>query len=511
VTTFSFITCLLCKYKSLLGYLVAGRVELKQFIKDSLEAVVPSLEQLETSAFAEAIEGKYVKIGVCPRGFCECELLRCTQCQHPRFNHCTYPSCKNIGYDMCMHRIESKTDKKFLFYRPILPLLMELLQTRYFLEYCAHALKFVQANPWNAGEAYMYSDILTGAEAQKHVLDVHARFRMFEKTLPFEVKEVSMLAADYYDGVKMCQRMKIAKYYWPLFICFVSLPVSVRGNYGAGCVFWGFMNSKPGSNVEEFLFRDCVVPELQSLEEGVHMECNGIHYYIQLRLIVHVYDSRAKEHVEKYKGGGSYGGCIRCKANPGISCSVNKDAKEPIEGQLKKRTKNSTVYYQGVRHGLDMEHELRSFGQTRRCCIKNYYTSNGKVEEKKNNTAQNKESRIDIKHLDKLRFCLPAQPQQDLRNFLLGARYYKWESYNGEEGNFVIQDFSGNLYYPHCDYNNKEKEDYNKGTTVSNYLESGLAVLQQKMKKNREAAIKQNNGKKIIGGVIIITLFFLFL
>lgn len=309
----------------MLGYVVAARVELKRCIKDALEAIVPSLEHLETAPFTEEIETKYVKIGVCPRGcmafvgHTECELLRCRKCEHPRFNHCTYPSCKHKEYDLCSHRLESKTAKKFLFYRPILPLLMELVQTKYFVEYSANALKFVQANPWNAGDTYIYSDVLSGAEAQKHVLVMHERFLEFEKTLggDQQAKEVSLLAAEYYDGVKMCQRMKIAKYYWPLFICFVSLPVSVRGKYGTGCFFWGFMNSKPGSNVEEFLFRDCVVPELQTLEEGVHMEYNGIHYYIQLRLILHVYDGRAKEHVEKYKGAGSYGGCIRCKANPG--------------------------------------------------------------------------------------------------------------------------------------------------------------------------------------------------
>lgn len=140
-----------------------------------------------------------------------------------------------------------------------------------------------------------------------------------------------------------------------------------------------------------------------------------------------------------------------------------------------------------------MEHQLRSFGQTRRCCIKNYYTSNGKVEEKKNNTAQDKESRIDIVHIHNLTFCLPAELQQDLRDFLVDEEsYFRWESYNGEEGNFLIEDFSGNLFYPHCDY--RGKIDYNKGTTDSDYLQSGLAVLQQKTKKNRDAAIKQNNG-----------------
>lgn len=303
--------------------IVQARVELKKFLKEALEETVPSLGALETTAFEEDMEKRYLKIGVCPKGCmtfvggAASQLLRCRECTLPRFNHCKYKLCRFKDYDLCKHRPESKTERKSLVYRPIVPLLVELLQTSFFIDYCAHALKFVETHPWHAGEDYVYSDFLSGREAQKHIKEMHDKFVGIEKTVP-GCKEVSLLAADYYDGVKMVERLKVPRYFWPLFIALLSLPPAVRGKYGAGCFFWGFLASKPGSKVEEFLFRDCMIPELQQLEEGVHVEINGNRYYIQLRLIVHVYDTKAKEKIDKFQGTGSYGGCIKCMANPGV-------------------------------------------------------------------------------------------------------------------------------------------------------------------------------------------------
>ena len=228
------------------------------------------------------------------------------------------PSCRFLDYDLCPHREISKTPKKNLIYRPLLPLLAELLQTEYFAEYCSHALRFVEERPWHEGDDYVYCDFLSGREAQKHIKEMHERFLDYERTGEVEgVVEISLLASDYYDGEKMMERNKNKAAFWPLFIGFMSLPVSVRGKYGAGCFFWGFMTSQPGSIVEQFLLRDCVIPELQLLEEGVTITVCDISYFVQVRAVNHVYDTKGKEKIDHSLGTNSYPGCIKCMANPG--------------------------------------------------------------------------------------------------------------------------------------------------------------------------------------------------
>ena len=313
----------------LLLFLVGVRVELKKFLKESLKEVIPAIENLDTQPYSKDIDRKYIKISICP-GACMafigsdvCDLRRCKFCNLKRYSPCTYLSCRYRNYDDCPHRDDVKTPKKNVFYRPLLPLLKDLLETKYFSDYCSHALKYVTANPWRAGEEYVYSDLLSGKEAQKHVVEMHEQFLRYRNALSEieDIVEVSLIASDDYDGVEMMKRTRGFQYFWPLFISFVSLPPSLRGKYGIGSFFAGFNTTNPGSRVENFLFRDCFVPELQKFEEGVRLQVNGKNYFIQIRLLVHVYDTKAKEKLERFSGTNSYGGCIKCRGNPGMYVS----------------------------------------------------------------------------------------------------------------------------------------------------------------------------------------------
>ena len=130
-------------------FLVGVRVELKKFLKESLKEVIPAIENLDTQPYSKDIDRKYIKISICP-GACMafigsdvCDLRRCKFCNLKRYSPCTYLSCRYRNYDDCPHRDDVKTPKKNVFYRPLLPLLKDLLETKYFSDYCAHALKYV--------------------------------------------------------------------------------------------------------------------------------------------------------------------------------------------------------------------------------------------------------------------------------------------------------------------------------------------------------------------------------
>jgi len=181
-----------------------------------------------------------------------------------------------------------------------------------------------------------------------------------------------------------------------------------------------------------------------------------------------------------------------CSLKKGISCSVNKDATLSAEGEPEKREKKCSIYYQGLRHGLEMHHELRSKGQTRACCVKSYYSEHG-LEEKKNKAAKEISSRLDINNIDSLQFCLPVTERDELITFLRQQKkYWTWHRYDDVAGGYSIHDFDGNLFFPHCDY--RVKVDYSKGITDSEYLTAGLAVMQKKKKKETASAIRENYG-----------------
>ena len=176
----------------------------------------------------------------------------------------------------------------------------------------------------------------------------------------------------------------------------------------------------------------------------------------------------------------------------GISCKTNKDATPAAEGAPEKRKKETSIYYPGLRHGLEMTHELRSKGQTRACCVKGYYSGHG-LEEKKNNTAKDISSRLDITNIASLQFCLPVTEKDDLITFIRHPKkYWTWHLYDDVAGGYSIHDFDGNLFFPHCDY--RVKVDYSKGITDSEYLAAGLAVMQKKTTKERTSAIRENYG-----------------
>ena len=308
---------------------VVCREETKKFIANVFGDVIPNLKKLETSPYDKSIERKYLQIDVCPRGcmafagYDVSNLARCRKCQAPRFKKCSYISCRYKTYDECPHvDFQRRIANMNLFYRPLLPLLVELLQTKYFFDYCCHALAFVQKYPWHEGDDYLYNDILSGKQCQQQVLEMHDTFRRFKESEAAaqhqSIKEVSLVAADYYDGVPLNIRAKKAQNFWPLFVSFITLPISVRGKFGLGSFFWGFLSSKPGSLVEDFLFRDCVVAELKLLAKGYLIQIGDQHFFIQLRLVIHVYDTKAKEKIERFLGTNSLSGCIKCMLHPGL-------------------------------------------------------------------------------------------------------------------------------------------------------------------------------------------------
>jgi hypothetical protein len=120
-------------------------------------------------------------------------------------------------------------------------------------------------------------------------------------------------------------------------------------------IFTGQYNS----NAEEFLFSNCLVGELIKLNEGFIVTIKKQKYFLQARLIQHLWDTKAAEKILKCQCSNSYVGCIFCSG---------------IKGQF--MTEFDTMIFPGHRVFLEYDHFLRKFGQSQNCCKADYYKTN---------------------------------------------------------------------------------------------------------------------------------------
>ena len=134
-----------------------------------------------------------------------------------------------------------------------------------------------------------------------------------------------------------------------------------------------------------------------------------------------------------------------------------------------------------------MNHELRSYGQTRKCCEEDFYKLHGKVEEVASN--RHTVSRINLKKFKELRWCMTKAELEQFFAFTEDPKkFWEWHGYAENKGGYTIADFSSNLFYPHCDY--RSQHDYGTGTTDTAYLEAALNVLRLSPKTSKAARDK---------------------
>lgn len=98
-------------------------------------------------------------------------------------------------------------------------------------------------------------------------------------------------------------------------ISIVNLPPCFRKTKGMGIFTLTAMSVDPVSPVGLFIL-DLLVQELFLLFDGICVNIGGQMYFLQARLISHVYDTRAYEKVVMVQTAGSYAGCAECK-HPG--------------------------------------------------------------------------------------------------------------------------------------------------------------------------------------------------
>jgi hypothetical protein len=268
--------------------------------------------------------------------------VRCLICNSRRFKICWEKSCIGTDYDLCAHSLEQRISMKTLRFRPLTPLLYELLGHDHFLK----ALKYTYNKP---KADCQYWDILDGSTSKKNIKEMEKIF--FSKYGDrSDIIMVNILISQNYDGCQVYSNQ--CSSFWPLTITILNLPPSYRTKLGIGTFLIGVLTTKIPSAAESFFYSDLFVNELKLLSGGILIRGK---FFVQVRLILSCLDTKAMEYHLKIQSVGAKEGCGLCEVGKGTS------------------VKGLKICSIGCRRLLHRNHYVRNIGQSCKCCPLDYY------------------------------------------------------------------------------------------------------------------------------------------
>jgi hypothetical protein len=202
-----------------------------------------------------------------------------------------------------------------------------------------------------------------------------------------------------------------------------------------------------------------------SLKDGFLLCVNGQDYFIQARLILHLYDTPALLKTINMQGINSYSGCPFCSVGKGC-----------------RRIHLGICAIVGARCLLDTHHYLRKFGYSKQCCPAQYYTYKPTKEQLKSNQEHPVHFKPYALQNKPYVWFLPRQLNQEedisslvpclnepnatisVRDFLLSPAPFVW--YHNDrigDSNTFVHDFEllkDSLYSHHADY--RPQKFYNR-------------------------------------------------
>jgi hypothetical protein len=389
-------------------------------------------------------------------------LRRCPTCNLKRYNKCILASCKSIPYDECPHSDIGREATSFVYYRPIIPLLIKLLEKPDFI--VALNYKFIKQNENN------YEDVQDGQHYKDNYSEMDTIFSNFcrNDTSKNKWTKVNILICQFYDGVKLFDHKVVD--FWPLLITILNLPPTIRNQIGVGTFLLSTFSNSTSSEAERYLFENCFIAELLELYNGITINNT---YFVQVRLIQHCLDTKALGKQLNCQEATSICGCPFCRVLPGSS-----------RYQYFKK-----VVYSGFRILLPEENLVRFIGRSRLCCPPGFYGTSSNVVEvekhKQNNIEAYNAYSVNLKKIvDNLKpnyisvydqrlmrskqfifSCIPNSETTNLQiqRFYLETQqqnnkpteepFYQWfHSQEDDTTNpYHHSKFSGAMYFVHCD------------------------------------------------------------
>lgn len=237
-------------------------------------------------------------------------VFECCPCGHTVYvaQHSTLSSCQNARCNF-KHRYmpgdaRQRTPMMELHYRSVFLLICQLLSTNEFET-------AINCQPLDS-EAGLYFDIRDGSVFKRHIKEMERAYdaEIKDRGGDAELIPINLLLTLNYDGIQLFKRR--SQHFSPLIVGIQNLPPNLRTDAGAGMFSISLFSAPANSNAEAFMF-DILVKELQELMwKGTHVTIKGRKYFIQARLTLQCYDTKALESVLKVQAAGSAAGCPLC-------------------------------------------------------------------------------------------------------------------------------------------------------------------------------------------------------
>jgi len=306
---------------------------------------------------------RYLSFHICPNG-CTVYVgskendLQCNICHQPRCRPCGISPCNRSApaTENCKHPPSERLALCTMQVRPIIPLIVSLIRTEGFLNF----INYENLDLFGDSQHRYFSDISNSNGYIRAKNDMRRNWeRVSDQFLDWNIVSVPLLASFFYDGVQV-HKSKVTPFE-PLIMQILNLPPPLRGKMEIGSfpvALVTYSYNKINGGVKDFVFRDCIIPELESLHEGYLMKIDGAYYLIQMRIVMHLFDTKAMESALKIETSTNLSGCNLCS--------------DGIRGIHRKRLHK--VCFPGHRQYLPRNNYLRYYGQSGNVYQRNYYT-----------------------------------------------------------------------------------------------------------------------------------------
>ena len=312
-----------------------------------------------------------IHIDICPNGcmaFFEDtnNYIFCTFCNSRRFTNCSKPGCETASYQECKHLIEERIPIKCIFYIPLIPTLVDFIQTKNFMHY----YNFTFNAPLLDQD--IYTEAIHGNMSQQNAIpSMKSKGDKFSskwlthwapRNRNDTIETINFLLTYFYDSGQLYKRS--IESLSILTVSILNFPSNVKNILGAGTFLISMHTSIANNLAQQVVFRTLFSDELNLLEKGIFIKgtkpnkYGGIeNYFLQARVVQHNLDTAAlNKNINFEQCQNSYSGCYFCRKFRG---KYYNDFGKHI--------------YQGHRGLLPINHVLRKYGQSRKCCPKNFY------------------------------------------------------------------------------------------------------------------------------------------
>jgi len=211
-----------------------------------------------------------------------------------------------------------------------------------------------------------FGDILNGNTAVSALQEMSENFEARkERGELVDYVNSPHLLSEFYDGAQLFDK-RISNFH-ALMISILNLPPSYRTKMGCGAFVIAVHTLKESSRAERTLTLRLFVEELRLLYAGFKVKIGETNYFIQARCTNHSWDTPALAANANAKVNNAKNPCIFC----GGICGVYRQCLQHN-------------YYMGHRALLPINHVLRWFGNSGKCCPEQYYKADGSSEAAQN-------------------------------------------------------------------------------------------------------------------------------